>query len=133
MKSENRYNNIFRIIMNKINISILISILILFSIILQFYKSSLNLEQIADKSKISNYGIENQENKIDRNQLFLIYNLKTKLAGVTYNGDHWFHMAENFLTNLNKNSVLVPRNSSYSTVNEKYHIIYNLDNSKFFF
>ena len=34
------------------------------------------------------------ENNLDQP---VIYNLKTEL-GVTYQGSHWFHMAENFMT-----------------------------------
>ncbi len=51
-----------------------------------------------------------------------LYNLKTKL-GVSYDGGHWFHMAENFLT---EHSLLRESNrqSNAST------IMLNFDNGK---
>jgi hypothetical protein len=64
----------------------------------------------------------------------LLFNLRTKL-GVTYDGGHWFHMAENFMTQhsiirANQASVSDPvaKRDAADTTNEVYM---NFDNSDF--
>lgn len=64
--------------------------------------------------------------------LFDITLLKTKLAGVSYEGGHWFHMAENFLTHHARQ-----KSFNYDSLDAKphakiiRHLVYVFDDCKF--
>lgn len=62
------------------------------------------------------------------------FQLKTRLKGVNYKANHWFHISENFLPSP-MNDIQSFCNTTISSIrpNVKHYIIYDVDNSKSYY